>query len=78
MLLLLYRSIGKLSEEAQEARNKELKKYREHNTRENSRVNTNEDLIHVLLVSSDPYISSLRNCPSKKKNHRFLQKLCPY
>ncbi|KAL4088601.1 hypothetical protein QTP88_015577 [Uroleucon formosanum] len=53
--------IGKLSEEAQESRNKEYKVYREHHTRKNSRFNTNEDLMHALLFTSDPYISSLRN-----------------
>jgi len=35
--------------------------YREHHTRKNSRLNTNEDLMHTLLFTSDPYISSLRN-----------------
>ncbi|CAI6355595.1 unnamed protein product [Macrosiphum euphorbiae] len=57
--------IGKLSEEAQESRNKDYKQYREHNTRKNSRLNTNEDLIHILLISSDPYISSIRNVSKK-------------
>lgn len=48
------------SEEAQEARNKEFKWFREHNTRKINRIATNEDLVHALLVSSDPVISSLR------------------
>jgi len=39
--------------------------YREHHTRKNSRLNTNEDLIHTLLFTSDPYISSLPNVPKK-------------
>ncbi|XP_050531573.1 uncharacterized protein LOC126900122, partial [Daktulosphaira vitifoliae] len=51
--------IGNLSEEAQESRNKDYKMYREHHTQKNSRLNTNEDLLHILLISSDPYISSL-------------------
>ncbi|XP_050525962.1 uncharacterized protein LOC126896864 [Daktulosphaira vitifoliae] len=51
--------IGNLSEEAQESRNKDYKMYREHHTRKNSRLNTNEDLIHILLISSDPYISCI-------------------
>lgn len=52
--------IGLLSEESQESRNKDLKHYRKFNTRKCSRVDTNCDLIHKLLISSDPYISSLR------------------
>lgn len=59
--------IGILSEEAQESRNKDVKHYREFNTRKCSRINTNEDLIHKLLISSDPYISNLRQKPKKTK-----------
>lgn len=50
--------IGQLSEEAMEARNKDLRNYREHHTRKTSRCENNEDLLHALLVSSDPVISS--------------------
>ncbi|KAE9522337.1 hypothetical protein AGLY_017283 [Aphis glycines] len=60
----------KVSEEAQESRNKDYKQYREHNTRKNSRLNTNEDLLHILLISSDPYISSIRNV-SKQNEHEL-------
>lgn len=52
--------IGLLTEEAQEALNKLFKRTREYNTRKCSRLATNEDLIKKLLVSSDPYIASLR------------------
>ena len=52
--------IGLLSEESQEARNKEVKQRREFNTRKDKPMNTNEDIIHFLLVSSDSFISSLR------------------
>jgi hypothetical protein len=52
--------IGELSEEAQEARNKDFKRFREYHTRKHSRSATNEDLIKKLLTSSDPYISSQR------------------
>ena len=52
--------IGQLSEEAQEARNKDIKRCRENNTRKSTPIHTNEDIIHFLLISSDPYISSLR------------------
>ena len=58
--------IGLLSEEAQEARNKDIKRYREHNTRKTSRLHTMQDLFNNLLISSDPLISSLRKL--KKKN----------
>lgn len=52
--------IGDLSEEAQEKRNKDYRFFREHNTRKMSMYCTNEDLINVLLSTSDPYISSIR------------------
>ena len=38
--------IGTFSEEAQEKRNKDFRWIREHNTRKNSRQNTNEDIMH--------------------------------
>ena len=41
--------IGKMSEAAQESRNKDLRNFREQHTRKNSRKNTMEDLIHSLL-----------------------------
>jgi len=46
--------------------NKDYKIYREHHTRKNSRLNSNEDLFHKLLISSDPVISSIRNIPLVK------------
>jgi hypothetical protein len=49
--------IGQFSEEAQEAKNKDFKFVREHHTRKISRTSTNEDLLHYLLLSSDPIIS---------------------
>lgn len=58
--------IGQLSEEAQEARNKDLRRIRESHTRKISRTATNEDLLTMLLVSSDPVISTLRQLPVKK------------
>ncbi|XP_060871765.1 uncharacterized protein LOC132945941 [Metopolophium dirhodum] len=57
--------IGQLSEEAQECRNKDFKIFRQHHSRKNSRINNNEDLVHMLCVSSDPVISSLRNVLKK-------------
>lgn len=60
--------IGQLSEEAQESRNKDIKRYRENFSRKSSRINTMTDIFHWLLVSSDPLISSLRLDPPKKNN----------
>ncbi|XP_071580928.1 uncharacterized protein [Temnothorax nylanderi] len=57
--------IGQLSEEAREAC-KDVKKYREGFSRKCSREKTMEDVLNWLLVSSDPYISSLRKLPKKK------------
>ena len=58
-----------LFEEAQEARNKDYKEYRLNRSRKLSRISTNEDVMHHLLTSSDPYINSLR----KQMNKKFLQ-----
>lgn len=58
--------IGTFSEEAQEARNKDFRNVREFNSRKSSRANTNEDILHWLLISSDPVITSLRTFPRKK------------
>lgn len=58
--------IGMLSEEAQEARNKDCRKFREHHTRKSSRIATNTDLLNMLLITSDPVINSLREVPRKK------------
>lgn len=58
--------IGQLSEEALESRHKECRYYREHNTRKMSRRKNMEDLLHILLVTSDPLISSKRTLPRKK------------
>lgn len=52
--------IGQLSEEASEARNKEFREYRKMHSRKMDRVKTNEDVLHQLLISSDPVISNLR------------------
>lgn len=60
--------IGQLSEDALEARHKEVRKYRLEHTRKSSRVNTNTDLIRHLALTSDPLISSKRNIYVKKKN----------
>jgi hypothetical protein len=62
--------IGKLSEEASEARNKDFRHTRERHSRKKCRKNTNEDIINYFLVSSDPYLSHLK--PMYKKTHMIL------
>lgn len=66
--------IGQLSEEAQEARNKDCRRFREHHTRKTSRVDTNTDLLTMLLVSSDPIIASYRK-PIKKRSDSMTPEL---
>ena len=68
-----YLPIGLMLEEAQEARNKDFKKFREDFGRKTSRIDTNRDLVNRLLVSSDPVITSLRK-GHKKKMVRVLKK----
>ena len=51
--------IGQLSEEAQESHNKEFRKFRECKPRKWNRKFTNEDILHNLLITSEPLISSL-------------------
>lgn len=52
--------LGQLSEEAQEARNKDIRNYRQFFTRKASRRLNVEDLFCRLMLSSDPVISSRR------------------
>lgn len=62
--------IGYFSEEAQEGRNKDFRNIRENHSRKNSRENTNQDILHWLLISSDPVISRSRTLfPKKHSNH---------
>lgn len=58
--------IGRLSEEAQETNNKIFKGARAHNSRCCCRKANNEDVMHFLLVVSDPLISSIRLKKDKK------------
>ncbi|XP_026326750.1 uncharacterized protein LOC113235304 [Hyposmocoma kahamanoa] len=62
--------IGNLSEEASEARNKDFRKYRENHSRKVSRTATNEDILHNLLLSSDPKLTSLR--PRMAKHQKMV------
>lgn len=63
--------IGQLSEEAQETRHKDFKKYRTKDSRKISRTATNEDTFYRLLLTSDPYMSTIR-LKSFNKNHEIL------
>lgn len=64
--------LGQLSEEAQEARNKDIRMYRQLFTRKTSRRMNILDLFCRLLLSSDPVISSRRPLPL-----RTTKKLSP-
>lgn len=59
--------IGQLSEEASEARNKHFRQYRESYSRKFSRKDCMEDVMNRLLLTSDPYFSSIRPRQNKKK-----------
>lgn len=66
--------IGFLSEEASEARNKDFRKFREYHTRKHSSIATNEDILHNLLLSSDPLLTSLRpKMTNKAKKSSFSE-----
>lgn len=52
--------LGELTEEAQEARNRDVKHFRLFNTRKCSRIAQNSDLMEFLLISSDPVLYSIR------------------
>lgn len=67
--------IGPTTEEAQEARNKDFKRYREHNFRKCSREKTNLDILNLFLLSSDPVISSKRKLLKKKTQSMPIEAL---
>jgi len=67
--------IGLLTEEAQEARNKDFKRYREHNSRKCCREKTNLDILNLFLLSSDPVISSKRKLMKKKTQSMPIEAL---
>lgn len=64
--------IGWLSEEAQEASNKVFQEARAKHSRMSNRQLTNIDILHHLLISSDPLINSLRK--KEKRKERELSK----
>lgn len=64
--------IGSLSEEASEARNKDFRMFREHNSRKKSRQASNEDILNMLILSSDPLITAMRPTLDAKKKQAFF------
>lgn len=66
-------SIGHLSERAHEAKNKDIRRYMEHDAQKSSRLNTIEDLLNNLPVSSDPFIidDSLRKSHNDQRKGRL-------
>lgn len=64
--------IGMMSEEALESRNKDARNFRQHHTRKTSRQHTMQDLINALLISSDPFISTLSQKTSSLSSKNVL------
>lgn len=64
--------IGQLSEEAAEARNKNIRQYRLNYSRKFSRVECNMDVLNRLLLTSDPLLTSMRTNLYFKKNRKTL------
>lgn len=59
--------VGQLSEDVLEASHKAYKTIRLHHSRKTARVHTNTDILHMLLISSDPVISSYPKSNTKPK-----------
>lgn len=60
--------IGRMSEEAQEHMNKEIRRLRKDHSRKFSRVANLEDVFNGLIVLSDPIISQYRTDPERNQN----------
>jgi hypothetical protein len=60
--------IGMLSEEALGSRNKDIRRFRQFNTRKISRNACITDLFHALLFSSDPVISTISSKRTTKRH----------
>ena len=68
--------IGTLSEEASESRNKDFRRFREHHSRKRSRQDSNQDILNMLVVSSDPFLSAQRpKLDAKRKTTFFAETL---
>ena len=64
--------IGQLSEEAIEARHKEIRYFRQDHSRKINRKLANADILHMLLITSDPFISSLKPVVKKRKEKQLF------
>lgn len=60
--------IGQLTEEASEAKNKDYRNFREHHSRKLNRTVTNQDVLNMLLITSDPLLSDMRCMTNKNLN----------
>lgn len=63
--------LGRLSEEALESTNKITKNARTNHSRKCNRALTNEDVLHHLLLSLDPVISSMRDLGKRTRKELF-------
>ncbi|KAG5895581.1 hypothetical protein JTB14_002343 [Gonioctena quinquepunctata] len=52
------------------ARNKDFKRYREHNSSKCSRSRSNKDIFNSFLISNNPVITSKRTI--KKRKHEYI------
>nr|CAI5854687.1 unnamed protein product [Callosobruchus analis] len=66
--------IGQLSEEVQEARNKDSRRFRLSSTIM-TRLLTNRDLLTMLSITSDPIINSFREVPQKSSKTGLVHKV---
>ena len=57
--------IAQLSEDAQESRNKDIKNFRLHHSRKCSRESSMRDIFNRLLLTSDPFLLSIRKFPQR-------------
>ena len=67
--------IGLMSEEAQESCNKIYRRVRERHARKDRLVHTTEDVVHNMLVQSDPVITSIRSLRRKFKKQELPEEL---
>ena len=71
------RAIGIFTEEPQEARHKDCRFYRLHNSRKTSREHNIFDLLGMLLASSDPAVNTMRGSELRKVAKPLDEDLAP-
>lgn len=64
-------TIGKLTEDAQKARNKVFTRFREHHFRKSTRTKSSEGILNIFLISSDPLVTRKRQLSKKKECHQL-------